>query len=169
MGSQLGLIIEAPECPKERPSAEDWRAFETRFSAVPADFKAFIDQFGTGNIGGFIWVFNPASSNENLNLCIQVEKQLTALKGSRIPGLNLFPEKGGILPFGITDNGDLIAWKVEGRPDTWGVVVVHSRAPEYQEFSTPFREFLAGVLKKEIVCGIFPDDFPGSCPTFKSI
>lgn len=35
---------------------------------LPLDYKKFINKYGTGSINDFIWILNPFSENENLNL-----------------------------------------------------------------------------------------------------
>jgi len=165
--NRLGQILAVPQHVSERPSNEDWLEVESNWCILPEDFKTFVTQYGTGKVDGFVWLFNPASRNQNLNLARQIERQLATLKEAALPGVALFPANGGILPFGITDNGDLLAWRVQGSPDTWGVVVVDSRAPKYQSFDMPFSRFLAGILKKELVCTIFPPDFPTDHPAFE--
>ena len=166
--NRLWQILVAPQQASEQPTDNDWLEVEDQFGPLPTDFKTFLADYGTGCIGGFIWIFNPAS-NENLNLGRQIEKQLAALREVNVPGLTLFPADTGILPFGITDNGDLLAWRVHGEPNTWHVVVVDSRAPIFQVFEVGFSQFLAGILSRGIICSIFPDDFPPDHPAFTPI
>jgi hypothetical protein len=167
--NRLWQILAAPQQASERPTNSDWLEVEGKFCPLPADFKAFLADYGTGSIGGFVWLFNPASRNENLNLARQIDKQLAALQEASVPGLRLYPADEGILPFGITDNGDLLAWRVHGKPDAWPVIVVDSRAPKCQTFDAGFSQFLAGILGNELVCDIFPDDFPDEHPVFSPL
>lgn len=39
---------------------------------LPLDYKKFINKYGTGSINDFIWILNPFSENENLNLIKKV-------------------------------------------------------------------------------------------------
>jgi SMI1-KNR4 cell-wall len=166
--NRLREILSPPKNPRESPSKADWKIVESKWCVLPTDFKSFVTEYGTGSIDGFIWIFNPASRNPNLDLVQQISRQIEALRGSTSVGLTAFPQSGGILPFGLTDNGDLLAWKVQGIPDSWGIVVVDSRAPSYEKFDRGFSDFLVGILRKKIVCTIFPDDFPSSSPKFSS-
>ncbi|MBI5722446.1 MAG: SMI1/KNR4 family protein [Planctomycetes bacterium] len=163
---RIQILLACPEMVRELPSPEDWASVECKWCRLPADFKAFVSDYGTGCIDNFVWVFNPASQNENLNLSQQITQQLTAFKGTETLGLSLFPTKEGILPFGMTDNGDLLAWKVTGQADAWPVVIIDSRVPDYQEFEMGFSDFMYVILTKEVVCRIFPTDFPSDHPAF---
>lgn len=166
LNARLRFLLPPPIKHQELPTENDWLAIERAFCPLPSDFKAFVSQYGTGSIGGFIWIFNPASRNEHLNLTTQIVTQLRALHDLTSLGLKGFPEVGGILPFGITDNGDVLAWKVLGSPDSWRVVVVDSRAPRYSEFEVGFSRFIGGVLERAFACRLFPSDFPSSHVTF---
>jgi hypothetical protein len=68
----------------------------------------------------------------------------------------IFPAKGGLLPFAMTDNGDVLYWIVVGDPDEWRVVVNESRSSEWQEFNLPFDAFMSGLLSGSVVCRFFP-------------
>lgn len=157
---RLRALIEPPEQAVERPRGAAWADFEQKWCRLPNDFKEFVTEYGSGCIDDFLWVFNPASSNENLNLSTQVTRQLTALGEVPIVGLDLGSDRRYILPFGITDNGDVLAWKVSTDRREWHVVVIDSRAPKYEEFTMGFAEFLCALLGKDIKCTLFPKDFP---------
>ncbi|MBX9653679.1 SMI1/KNR4 family protein [bacterium] len=167
--NRLWKLLIAPHPAMEQPSNNDWSEIENRYRSLPVDFRTFVTEYGTGIIGRFIWIFNPASNNEHLNLGCQIDMQLAALREARIPGLTLYPAESGILPFGSTDNGDLLAWQVQGEPDSWRVVVIDSRAPIFQTFEVGFSQFLVGIFERELICDIFPDDFPCEHPIFSPI
>jgi hypothetical protein len=164
--AELSQILVPPSAPIELPSSHDWLAVDRAGYSVPAEYKQFVSQYGSGGIDGFIWVFNPGSPNPCLNLVAQIERQLDNLRGAQIPGLALYPHQGGLLPFAVTENGDILGWRTRGSPDSWGVTVVDSRAPERVNFKERFFEFIAGVLTREVKCSIFPDDFPSKHPAF---
>ena len=139
---------------------------------MPLDYKGYINAFGTGCLDDFIWVLNPFSSNRYLSLFSQGEAALQALRelqsdfGFEVPH-PLFPEPGGLLPWGTTDNGDVLYWLTEGRPDDWPVVANAARGPEVERYAMGMSAFLAKVLTREIVSGILPDDFPGEEHSFR--
>jgi hypothetical protein len=168
----LKQILPPPTAPLELPSDAIWAECESELIRMPTDFKEFLESYGTGAIDGFLWIFNPASKNPNLNLVLQVKRQLSALSHllrekaeSRVYAV--FPEDGGLLPFGITDNGDVLFWRTLGSPENWSVVVGESRAPEYNEYKRTMTGFLTSILSKQEVVPVFPQDFPNSPPLFE--
>jgi hypothetical protein len=94
-------------------------------------------------------------------------RELKGMPGIRHVPYPLFPEPGGLLPFGIDDNGDGLYWLTTGEPDQWSIVVNESRAPEYEQFDMSVTEFLQEVLSRKTICEIFPSDFPLEEPDFQ--
>jgi hypothetical protein len=163
-------LLPPPLNPGEVPTAEDWTAAERRLGKLPADYKALVDRYGTGIIDRFLWVLNPASANSYLNLLRQNEPILNALKELREAGepcpYALYPEPGGLLPFGKTDNGDALFWQTVGEPNKWPVVVNAARDPSYEKFECDMTDFVEGILTRRLRCSVFPEDFPSGQPVF---
>ena len=170
--SNIELIIFPPVAPNEAPRSAEWSEIERKLGiALPADYKHFLERYGSGRIDEFISIFNPIASNKFLNLNHQIEEQLNVIRelkaeGSEVVPFKRFPADGGILPFGKTDNGDVLFWVTVGQPDTWSVAVNASRSPEWEVFSCGMVEFLSNVLRKHESCPIFPYDFPSDTPSF---
>jgi hypothetical protein len=168
----LKAVIPPPIAVFEASGTSGWASVEGSMGTrLPEDYKKFIDTYGSGQLGGFVWIFNPFSSNNNLNLERQAILQATVLKELRSYGevvpYESFPSHGGILPFGITDNGDVLYWKTGANPSDWPVLVNEGRSPEWEAFSHSATRFLAGVLSGRVVCRSFPKSFPGSAPRFE--
>jgi hypothetical protein len=168
----FATIMPPPVVPSETPLIDDWVTIEAQLGlTLPDDYKAFIQIYGSGQIEKFLWVFNPFSSNDNLNLTHQVVLQLKVYSeiGSfeSLP-YKLFPERSGLLPFGITDNGDVLFWQTSGSPNDWRVIVSEARAPKWEAFDLSMTKFLFEILSRKLVCEIFPDDFPGPSPAFEA-
>ncbi|GGC88842.1 SMI1/KNR4 family protein [Chelatococcus reniformis] len=149
----------------------DWLRVETELgTALPSDYKAYIEAYGSGRIADFIWIFNPFTKRENINLLTQVPRQINVLReladGGAPQPFPLFPAPAGLLPVGMTDNGDVILWLTVGSPDEWTVVINDSRSPEYAAHRRDLTGFLAGVLTGQEPCPIFPDSFPHSAVAF---
>ncbi len=165
---QLENIFPPPDIPLELPTPEQWRFVEASIGRLPNDYHRFINKYGTCAIDSFIWIFNPASKNPNLNLANQIERQLGVLKDINESGLEpnipLFPEPTGVLPFGITDNGDVLLWETNKYSDTWTVSVLPSRSSPLIKFSMDMTNFLAAICEKRIHCQAFPIDFPSAQP-----
>jgi len=162
---ELKNILPTPLETTEQPSEAEWAECEAKLTRLPPDYKSFLEDYGTGCIDGFIWIFNPSSQNPNLNLLVQVKRQLSALdeliqQKTESKIYPLYPEIAGLLPFGITDNGDVLFWKTMGTPG-------NSRSPEYQEFQISMTSFIASVLNGTKRVAAFPEDFPNSSPSFK--
>jgi hypothetical protein len=166
----LLTVLAVPTNPAEVPTPGAWPAIESQVGQLPADYKSFMDRFGSGTIDGFVWILNPFSRNAHGNLLYRKEQILDALKEliesgepSQYP---LYPEPGGLLPFGMTDNGDTLLWQTVGEPDQWPIVVNAARDPTYEKFECNMTAFLEGILTRRIRCSIFPEDFPSARPSF---
>jgi len=166
----LSMLMPPPIRPMERPNSDQWAAVQSRWGILPNNYRDFIDAYGSGCIDEFIWIFNPAAANENINFSTQADRQIEALREINNAGLEakmpLFPEPAGLLPLGITDNGDLIVWQTNGRPDEWIVGVVPSRSSPVLLFENDLIGFLSGLLNKKLSCEAFPSDFPSAEPSF---
>ena len=166
------LIAVLPPPAEPRETQGDWAKVEAEIgTALPADFKDYIARYGTGVVCDFLWPLNPFAANDNINLLTEIRFQLETLRATRekFPKrftYAIFPEPGGYLPWGRSENGDVMHWKTVGAPDEWTVAVTDARAPEWEEFAESMTGFLAKLLKREIVCSIFPDDFLDDGPTF---
>lgn len=167
----VAKLIPPPDNPNEAPQQHEWPQIEAQLgTSLPVDYKDFISLYGTGKIDNFLWIFNPLSQNENINLATQIRIQLDALSelqtyGEILP-YKLYPERDGIFPFGITENGDVLYWKTTGSPAAWSVLVNEARSPEWEAFSMTMTEFLLEVLNRRIHPSAFPAVFPSNAPAF---
>lgn len=163
----LRKILPPPLSPIESGKEEYWTEIEQKIGiSLPSDYRDYITTFGTGYVGEFIWVFNPFASKPTFNLIEQIRVRLDAVRviKQQLPSdapFKLFPEQGGLLPCGATGNGDCLFWLTEGNPDEWPILVNESRGPDWAQFNMRLTDFLAGVIRREISCEIFPTDFPG--------
>lgn len=145
-------VISPPETPYDTGETEAWQEIEEKIGcALPSDYKAYIHRFGTGCIGKFVWVFNPFTDNANLNLLHQITVQLDVLHTLEEQfdvacPYPLYPQPGGLLPWGITDNGDVLFWRTIGNPDQWIIVIHEPRGPEYEEHPGGVVDFLTDLV-----------------------
>lgn len=169
---RLVAVLPPPDEPLETQG--DWARVESEIGTpLPQDFKDFIARYGTGVINGFLWPKNPFAANKNLSLLREIRLQLEGLRGTKeqFPAdypFPLFPDEGGYLPWGTTDNGDVLHWRTQGAPDEWTVAVTAARDPEFEEHPVSMTDFLAQVLTRDIVCKVFPPKFPKGEPQFAS-
>jgi hypothetical protein len=145
----------------------DWLAVERQLGlALPADYKAFADDYGPGTIDKFLNVLVP-TDNVHLDLLSQVRLQLEALRVLRESGSEpvLFEPTaaiGGLVPFAITENGDVSYWQVASSdPSTWTVATNESRGPSWSYFHGGFAAFIVALLDGTHRVPFFPPDFPG--------
>ena len=77
-------------------------------------------------------VLVPGAANQELALEVHANRQLRALRevGEVVPY-----EIDRLLPWAITDNGDVLFWRVEGEPVDWTVVINEGRGPEWHAFA----------------------------------
>ena len=108
---------------------------------IPADFKAFVEAYGEGSIGGFLWLLHPGSANrvvEMTGVVRAIDDAYATLRRSHpmtylLPSL---PEQGSFLPWALTDNGDYLGWLVEGcDPDAWPVAVLDDEDGRPERFA----------------------------------
>ena len=168
----LKKLMPPPAYPTDRPNGGGWQSVGHKLGIeLPGDYKDFVATYGTGAVDNFLWVLNPFSKNEHLNLNNQARVRLDAQRrffaesGTAAP-FALYPDANGLFPWGITDNGDVLYWLCKGSPSTWVIVVCDSRASRWREFKLSTVQFLAEVLTKELVADVFPEDFPTESPEF---
>jgi hypothetical protein len=171
---RLALYYKAAS-PDGRGSADaaEWRAVEFRLGLeLPSDYKAVVARYGVGPWADFLHVLSPFSANEYLHLERAAHRHLGALHETRrsdsgaVP-YSLYPEAGGLFPWGITDNGDYLCWLTQGFPQHWPTVVVESRGPtrEVLQLSLPqlLIQFLEGTVPSRLLLEPFEGKPPKDC------
>lgn len=156
-------VIKVPESPCNNGNKADWEEFENKeIQIFPDDYKAFINTYGSGVINNFIWILNPFEKNENINFFKKSKEMLDAYSELKqmFPNdyvYDVYPQSKGLLPCGVTDNGDEIYWKTDQHINDWKIIVYDSSAESY-EYDMSLIEFLYKICIKEIMCEAFPDD-----------
>ena len=149
-------IIEPPPTPSEAGDIDGWkRVEEIMKTKLPIDYKQYISTYGTGCICEFLWPLNPFSKNKYLNLMAKSEAELNSLRDLKKMDFQecpypLFPDSGGILTWGVTDNGDVLFWLTQGEPDKWITVINESRSPVYEEFDRTMTQFISDLIRGQI-------------------
>jgi hypothetical protein len=129
-----------------------------------------IDTYGTGNFGGFLYVYTPFAPNEYLNLYYaldtlhQANRQMARREETQwtaVHPFRLYPELEGLLPWGCTKNyGDAFFWQVQGSPDIWETVFYDLRRGEYEVWKKTTSELLLHLFTRQAESVLLPDDFP---------
>lgn len=167
-------LMPQPRSPVESGSPVSWAAAEAALgTSLPSDYRLFIEAYGSGSIDQFVTVLNANSSTPDLQLDKYGEKMLTVTRQLRAGGVveipfPIYPEPGGILPWGATANGDWGYWVTDPQdsPDAWTIVVSVDRGPDWFRHSGPLVRFLVEILDGSTVVPFFPDDFPSAQPAF---
>ncbi|MET9628993.1 hypothetical protein ABZX92_16155 [Lentzea sp. NPDC006480] len=148
--------------------AVDWAAVEAGLgTALPTDYRVLADNYPTLCIDSFLHVFHPAA---DWSLRDQNEVTLGRMRSHRedFPELfphPLFPEPGGLLSWGCTDNADELLWLTVGEPDEWPVVVTDR--DDWYTHDGGMLSFLGGMLRGEVRCPVLGTQFPSAGYTVK--
>lgn len=144
--------------------------------AFPPDYRDWASMYPSLEIDGFLWVRHPSEFYGRVGRKGIID-EFGGLESAepfdqernfdsdgevkdREQGRAFFPVKGGLLPWGSTDNGDILMWRCEGSPEQWSVVVVDGQGVFWQDFDCGFLDFLVRLLKKDIRSKVLPQDFP---------
>lgn len=172
---KLVTILAAPVPPSESGKGMKWPLFEDNLS-FPSDYIDFINEYGSGRIADFIVIFNPFSKNEDVNFFDQYKFILEDLNyliesDKNYYKYQLYPKDNGLIPLGVTDNGDYIFWVVKSKDnsDLWGTAIIPARSPEVEYFEGGLTNFLESLLDNKVKCKSFPDNFPPDVIKFESI
>ena len=161
---ELLQVLPPPDRPTETGLAASWGLVTAKFgSPLPTDYMQFIDRFGSGTLNSFLTPFNPFSRDSSTNLFEQTFVQLAALRELRaeFPEYNPYPlffEPGGLLPWGISIDGDVFCWLTSGASGAWQIVVV-PRHGEVERFQMSMTQFLARAITGTVKSAALPSPF----------
>lgn len=79
----------------------------------------------------------------------------TFLGEDAVPYL-IHPEMPGLFPWGHDDNGGVLYWLTEGRPDDWPIIVRTPDGDFFQRFDMTMTTFLAKIFRRELNCALWP-------------
>ncbi len=118
----------------------------------PADFLEFARTYGSGTIviddTYDFEVYSSArpSFEQFIDTFITRQDRYRKATGNDNVPLGLFPEEGGLVPFGHRDDV-YFTWKTTGHPNDWTTVVIWQfESGGYQEFPLGFCDFLTEFL-----------------------
>ena len=171
---ELLELAPPPDSPADLGSDDQWAALGTYFGkALPMDYMAFIDRYGTVVLNDYLRIFNPYAQQEYQNLLDRFPQLLSILSESKeeFPELCPYPlmfEPGGLLPWGDTVGGDVLCWATGGMSGRWKIVVLN-RYDEPQEFDLSTVAFLLAALKGELECSALPTDWSEQPASFDAV
>ncbi|MGW2867039.1 SMI1/KNR4 family protein [Kitasatospora sp. NPDC001225] len=159
--TRLSALIGEPGTPGD---SVDWDELaRTTGLRLPADYRDFVALYGGGELDEYLGVSTPPVDGSPYGdlvdaLDFDPRQEPAAPTGTAPEDL----EKGRLLPFAGSANGDVVFWLCDTRdPDGWDVVVFR-RQHRYGEaawvrFAAGFGDFLAGTLD-----GTLPNPFGDS-------
>jgi len=167
--------LSPPKQPVDGGKGRYWGEITGYFGKpLPDDYVSFINLYGSGMIGGRLTVFNPFSKNPNISLIRQFFANLSALSSVKedFPESCPYPllfEPGGLLPWGISIDGDVYCWQTEGIiSGRWRVVVI-GRHSDPEEYNMPMTKFLAHCVSGKIESNTIPIEWAEQDVTFTPI
>jgi hypothetical protein len=154
-------LVLPPKQPLQVGSLDEWRLAEQKLGlGLPSDYRDFVFTYGTGLFAGFYRVYNPFATGKSMSLLPAV-KDTCEWRGKtrkefpeRVP-YPIYPESGGILPWGNDENGHDYYWLTRGSPDAWIVLSDDVRGKGFAEHTCSMTEYLLAVLEGRIapLCG----------------
>lgn len=134
----------------------NFEAVEQRLSReLPADYKRFVELYGSGRIADFFTVLNPFSKNPRLNLelsQIEAAHQFSTIEQS--PQSKLYYKPESMLFIASTDNGDYFFWDTSNKCSEGSIIVLDTRSFDFERFRFDIIEFLVAFIKGELVSNI---------------
>jgi hypothetical protein len=115
----------------------DWSATEALLGVrVPTDYKQILDRYGSSPVEGISIAESPAGLLDSQHV----------IEDPREPGHPVFPEPGGLLFCGFTENGDYFWWDTSNpNPDQW-TMLLQADFDKLTPFAGTFTEMLIASL-----------------------
>jgi hypothetical protein len=112
MLDRLRQLLPPPADPVEPGRLDGWAQVERRLgTALPGDFKAFTERYGSGTVDDFLYLFNPFAQGPDGNLLVEKDRVLAAYRQTRAR----FPDRLPLPPF-PEPGGDELYWVTDGHP-----------------------------------------------------
>lgn len=157
----LKSVLPAPR--KVSPELTSSRDSIVEGLTIPKEYWEFLKEYGSGVLSSFIWFFHPDTDNTFLRLSDQIERQAQVVHDALHDGfLNLNLDELDLeypmIPFAVTDNGDLCCW-VNHKDGQISISVFDPRGQIGNVYEMSFLMFIYGIVKRDIIPSAFPDDF----------
>ncbi|SDT83095.1 hypothetical protein SAMN05216371_7908 [Streptomyces sp. TLI_053] len=136
--------------PGRAVAANDWAEVEDYVgSALPGEFKAFLDAYGTGLVCGELVVFHPRGSSPLLDRMRGIHESF-GRSWRRDPAdypFRFHPAPGGLISWGYDYGGDEhFFWPCDPDPDRWKIVTnINGGDPEV--FDGTFTDFVLAFVE----------------------
>ncbi|SEM02842.1 SMI1/KNR4 family protein [Streptacidiphilus jiangxiensis] len=171
---QLAQLLQGSRRNRAEDRAVDWAGVESTLgTALPGDYKEFVEHVGGGYLDGYLYLLEPDCPNENYDLAESTEERTEAFDylwdSAEDRPAELGDPGARLIPFASTDNGEFLYWlaRPEQDPDAWTVMVNEARGEWWERFDLGFAPLLLGLLRGGIRSEILTDDFPTTPHTFE--
>lgn len=165
----LVKVIPPPNEPLEA-FVGPWVAVEAKLGTpLPHDYKEFIRRYGNGLLLDFIWISVPLSDSDNcLERGVPLVNRIFATEFPDFP-YAIWPDPGGVLPFGTSEDGGYLFWRMTGPPSEWSIVAWGREFETCEVFDCGLAEFLVGVATGAFRPAHFPRDLTSCAHPFRSV
>ncbi|MFE5003836.1 SMI1/KNR4 family protein [Streptomyces sp. NPDC057684] len=153
---------------------QDWSGIESELQVqLPTDYKEFIEQVGGGKVDGYLYILAPSSPNQHYDLAKSAAERDEAYEDIfdfEDKPAQLEPEGSRIIPWGTTDNGEWLFWRIlPGQdPAEFAVLVNEARGERWEFHELGFAAYLAAILDGGIQSDILSSAFPTDPHTFRT-
>lgn len=153
----LIAVVAPPKKPVETPTAHEIKAAQAQLGlTLPSDYLQLQNVYGVGSFFDFLLPLNIATDNPHVSLLSHGLLIAKVLTESRRPiPMPIFPTAGGLLPWAVTDNGDMICWLTRRE---WPTVVLESRGPRFSTHRCSTTEFLTRLATGKLRSRVLPKE-----------
>ena len=174
---KLIVVAPPPSVKRGTGTSAQWKQLEQEFNLIfPDDFKQLIQTYGAGRFAGFFGIANPfyaPSGDISFQEFVHLRtRDIAAAKASHprtAVSLPVYPEHGGLFPWGYTDNGETMCWLTEGDSSKWPTICLEiGYLNNFDRFELSIVEFIEKWLTAQIVVPTLtpPDFYPLKNPVF---
>lgn len=145
-----------------------WQIIEGEIGTMlPNDYKNVVQHFGPGVFDDLVRLHPPGIAAAGWELRHAARQILDLLREPPAPvPYPIFPEAGGVFPWGSSVDGDCFYWVTEGRPDEWTVAVEDGPGLEWRHLDMGVSEFIYSYLTGRLPVTNLPGIETGSSITF---
>ncbi|MCC7419746.1 MAG: SMI1/KNR4 family protein [Planctomycetaceae bacterium] len=123
--SELKNLVAPPESPVCVGTTSDWKTFEARIGLrLPKEYCALLKEYGSGDfLNGELGIFNPFDVDayeRQVHLRLKTMRERKERSPEEV-ACALFPDEGGLYPFGADDNSRTYFWVTDGDPESWPI------------------------------------------------
>jgi hypothetical protein len=148
--AELATLVTIPMTPIG--TTGDWESVEQRLGIrLPDDYKQFVRLFGACTFGELIpiHVSSPFSRLNSLDAHIEgIGNGYRLMRKFGPLPFPVYPEPGGLLGWGNTDNGDYLNWLTIGDAENWPIVVWLNG--DFERYEMGIVKFLTEVVSQRL-------------------